>query len=87
MIGTQRDKQNSVSKIINVCRILLQNVYITIKKSNYNIDISKVPELPFDGTCVFLEQWSRWHSDKRANDRYVSQNILWKNGADVLTLC
>ena len=31
-----------------VCRIVLQNIYIKIQKSNYNIDISNVSDLPFD---------------------------------------
>ena len=37
-----------------VCRIVLQHFYIKIQKSNYNIDISNISNLPFDapGTCT-----------------------------------
>ena len=38
-----------------VCRIVLQMFYIKIKKSNNNIDIFNVSDLPFDGMCLFLE--------------------------------
>ena len=37
-----------------VCRIVLQNVYINIQKSKYNIDIFNVSDLPFDEMCFFL---------------------------------
>ena len=37
-----------------VCRIVLQKFYINIKKSNYNIDISNVSDLPFDGMYFFI---------------------------------
>ena len=61
-----------------VCRIVLQNFYIKIQKSNYNIDISNISHLYFDVMCFSLEKWRWRHSSKRNNDRYVSQNNLRK---------
>ena len=51
------DIQNKCSTMC-VCRIVLQNFYIKIKKSNYDIDISNVSDLTFDGMCVSLEKLS-----------------------------
>ena len=48
------------------------------KKSNYNIDISNVSDLTFDGMCFSLEKWCWWHSAKITNNWYVSQNNLQK---------
>ena len=39
-----------------VCRIVLQNIYINIKKSNYNDDISNVSDLPLDEIRLFLDE-------------------------------
>ena len=50
----------------------------TYKKMSYNDDISNVSELSFDEMCLFLDEWSRWHSSKRTNDWYVTQNYLRK---------
>ena len=61
-----------------VCRIVLQKFYFKIKKSNYNIDISNVSDLPFDGMCLSLEKLNWGHSAKITNNRYVSQNNLRK---------
>ena len=69
------DIANKCSRMC-VCRIVLQNFYIKIQKLNYNIDISNVSDLPFDGMFFFLEKLT--HSAKRTNDRYVSQNNLQK---------
>ena len=89
MSEMQSEKFDTTNKCSTmcVCRIVLQNFYIKTKKSNYNIDISNVSDLPFDGMCLSLGKWSWWHSAKRTNNIYVSQNNLWKKGANVLTLC
>ena len=39
-----------------VCMIVLQNFYIKIQKSNYNINISNISELPLDVMCFSLEK-------------------------------
>ena len=39
-----------------VCRIVLQNIYVDIQKSNYNDDISNVSDLPFDEMCLFIDE-------------------------------
>ena len=44
------------SSTMCVCIIVLQKFHIKIKKSNYNIDISNVSELPLDGICLFHEK-------------------------------
>ena len=48
------DIENKCSTIC-VCRIVLQFFYIKIKKSNYNINISNISELPLDVMCFSLE--------------------------------
>ena len=55
-----------------------KNITSKYEKLNYNIDISNVYDIPFDVMCFSLEKWWWWHSSKRTNDRYVSQNNLWK---------
>ena len=74
--------KNSILQINAVQCVYVELCYkiftSTYKKSNYNIDISNVSDLPFDGMCFFLEKWSRSHSSKRTNDPYVSQNSLRK---------
>ena len=73
---------------ICVCRIVWQNVYIKIQKSNYDIDISNLSDLPFDVICLSLDKWCWWHIAKWTNDRYVSRRKEKKeNGANVLTWC
>ena len=57
---------------VEICYNIFTSKY---KKLNYNIDISNLSDLPFDGICFFLEKWSWWYSAKITNDRYVSQNI------------
>ena len=70
-----------------VCRIVLQNFYIKIQKSNYNIDISNVSDLPFDGMCFSLEKWGQGHSAKITNDRYVSQKKSTKKTVNLFWHC
>ena len=45
----------------------------TYKKSNYNDDISNLSDLTFDEMCLFLDEWSRWHSARRTKNRYVTK--------------
>ena len=42
--------------IICVCRIVLKYFYIKIEKSNCNINISDISDLPFDVMCFSLER-------------------------------
>ena len=49
------DVENKCSTIC-ACRIMLQNVYIKIQKSNFNINISNISDLPFDVMCFSLEK-------------------------------
>ena len=74
--------KNSILQINAVQCVYVEPCYkiftSTYKKSNYNDDISNVSELTFDGILFFHEKWSRWHSAKRTNDWYVTQNNLRK---------
>ena len=53
-----------------VCRIMLQNILSTYKKSNYNDDISNVYDLPFDEMCLFLE-WMKSMTQRQKNRQSV----------------
>ena len=48
------DIENKCSTIY-VCRIVLQNFYIKIQKSNCNINFSNISNLPFDVMCFHLK--------------------------------
>ena len=39
-----------------VCIIVLQKIYIKFQKTNYNIDISNISNLPFDVMCFTLKK-------------------------------
>ena len=49
------DIENKCSTIC-VCRIVLQTFYIKIQKSNCNINISNISDLPFDVMFFSLEK-------------------------------
>ena len=49
------DIKNKCSTIC-VCRIMLQKFYIKIQKSNCNIIISNISDLPFDVMFLKLEK-------------------------------
>ena len=74
--------KNSTLQINAVQCVYVESCYkiftSTYKKSNCNVDISNLSDLPFYEMCLFLDEWSRWHSAKRTNDRYVTQNNLRK---------
>ena len=70
-----------------VCRIVLQNFYINIKKSNFNIDISSVSDLPFDGMCFFLENEVDNKVPKEPTIGMFLKTICKKYSANFLTLC
>ena len=74
--------KNSILQINAVHCVYVESCYkfftSTYKKLNYNIDISNVSDIPFDGMCFFLDELSRRNSAKRTNNWYVSQNNLRK---------
>ena len=72
--------KKSILQINTVQCVYVELCYknFTFKKTNYNIDISIISDLPFDVMCFSLEKGCLWHSAKRTNDQFVSQNILRK---------
>ena len=70
-----------------VCRIVLQIFFIKIQKSNYNVDISNVSVLIFDGMCFSLENDVDDTVPKEPTIGYFSKQSAGKNSANVLTLC
>ena len=81
------DIENKCSTIC-VCKIVLQNIYIKIQKSNFNINISNISDLPFDVMCVFT--WKKMLMTLcQINQQSIgfSKQPANKNGANVLTLC
>ena len=69
---SEMQSKNSILQINVVQCVYVELCYKTFtstyKKSNYDIDISNVSDLTFDGMCFFPEKWSRWHSAKRTNN-------------------
>ena len=89
MSEMQSKKLDITNKCSTMCvfRIVLQNFYINIQKSNYIIDISNVSELTLDGMCFFLENDV---NDKVAKEPTIDMFLKIfskKYGANVLTLC
>ena len=88
---SEMQSEKSILQINAVQCVYVELCYKTFtskyKKSNYNIYIYNVSDLPFDEICFSLEKWCWWHSDKRTNDRYVSQNNLQKKRCKCFDIC
>ena len=57
------------------------------KKSNSNIDISNVSDLPFDGIFFFLKNEVDDTVTKKQTINILLKKVFEKYGANVLTLC
>ena len=78
--------ENKCSTIC-VCRIMLKTIYIKIQKSNCNINISNISDLPFDVMCFSLENYVDDTVPMNQRSIGFSKQTANKNGANVLTLC